>query len=312
MIVNGVNCLYCKGRLLCGLKKCKVLERYNNIKKVTSNLKGTSFSGSSPPSLFVSWTNYPNVSLAPLSSPVINSNAALLDNPEKWFGLDEGKIISFREQLISSRKSFDVSSASNPSRLLSEIQEMTMSIKPVEVGIELKKKPIPRLSFDSFSAPLGPIAPLKKFSLEENPHIERKVDYIVGDTDLKAIEGVKELYKENFPVHFLYKLLSGGLLGVKRKRKLTPTRWAITAIDSQLSIELIKKIKSFKELSSIQLFTSSFLDNHFFVLLIPGEWSFEQLEAWKPGSSWTLEEKEPNIIADHEFFKGRKEYMQTR
>ena len=307
----GQDCLKCKGRLWCQLPSCPIIDSYQNLLQISHNVGEKAFTGSSPPSVFVSWNNYPKLGVAPLSPTQINPNADLLDNPEKWFNLSAFELISLRQQLVSSFTNFDAFSANNPSRNLAEIQELSMAVKPVDVNIELKKKPTIEVKFDSFAPPMGPKGELKNFGIQSIPKIPEKIDYIVSDTEAKTIDGLKELYKANIPVHALYKLMSIGLLGVKKNRKLVPTRWSITATDSLLSNSFLEKIKYFSQLDEIQLFESTYLENHFFVLLIPGAWSFEQLEAWSPGSAWMQGEKDFRVISDFEFFKGRKNYAEN-
>ncbi|MBU0662803.1 MAG: Nre family DNA repair protein [Candidatus Diapherotrites archaeon] len=303
-------CLRCKGRLLCGERTCRILESYDRKRQTTSKLSGTGFSGSSPPSVFVSWHSYPKITLAPLSPPELmeSGRAAVLDNPEKWFGLPSDEIVSYREQLIRSSTPFYATDAANPTYKLAEMQELAMSAKPVDVEVELTKMPETKLSFSDSSPPMGPSAPLKTFSLSENPDVPTKVDYLVGDTDVKSTTAMLELYEHDLPVHYLYKILSAGLLGVKKNRKLVPTRWAITAADSNISNVLIDRIRSYPHICETRLFRSSYVDNHFYVLLVPGAWAFEQLEAWKPGSSWSQGAREIMVMADHEFYKGRTKY----
>ncbi len=307
MKVNGIECVHCKGRLLCGLSSCKVLERHNRKTKTLSGIKNNSFEGSSPPGLFVSWNNYPKVSVAPLSAPFLSSEIEFFDEPQAWFGFSSDKIIGMRETLIQAGKKTNAFSAVNPSRELSFIQESVMASAPLNVSVELNKILSDKLSFDFSSVPSGPKGELKSFSLNENPKIPKKIDYIASDTDLISTEGLNKLYFSNVSVNSLQKILSAGLLGLKKKRKLVPTRWSITAVDDLVSKKLIEKIKYFKETDFIQLFYSSYLDNGFFVLLLPGTWSFEQLEAWKPESVW-IQGKETRIVSDFESFKGRKNY----
>ena len=73
------------------------------------------------------------------------------------------------------------------------------------------------------------------FVKEENPKIKPKIDYLVGDTDVKSAQAMKELHKSKLPVSHIIKILSAGLLGIKKNRILVPTRWAITAVDSNIS-----------------------------------------------------------------------------
>lgn len=307
-LIDSKLCVKCKGKLLCGLDYCPVLERFSARSRAASHIKGTDFYGSSPPGVFVSWHNYPKITLSALSPTTVEPNAALFDAPEQWFGLSEQRIISFRESLVGSGKKYRVKEASNPSEKLATVQELVMSSQPVNVEVSLYKKPSLKLSFHESIAPVGPKAPLKKLRLAENPRIPAKVDYLNADTNAKALTAVMELYSSGFPVSFLYKLLSAGVLGVEKKRRLVPTRFAITAIDDTISKKLIEEIKDFKEINDIQLFYSKYLGNTFFILLIPHSWAFEQMECWLPHGVWTEKAQEYNIIQDHEFYSGRKKY----
>ncbi len=301
------DCLKCKGRLWCG-EKCFILEKYKSTGKTVSGIKNNTVSGPSPPSVFVSWTHYPKVSFSPMAPPFFPDKAGELDAPEKWFGLETEKILSFRESLVGGSKRMESVSAANPSRLLSKAQEMLLSSKPVEVELKLKSMPSPRLSFDSTLSPVGPGAPLKEFSLTSSPGVDKKIDYLVSDTDAKANEAMNELFSSDYSVTTISKLLSAGLLGKKKKRRLTPTRWSITAADSSLADALAEKLKDYGKIDSAKLFFSSYQGNAFYVLFFPFPWAFEQLEAWVPGSVWAQKGKGLQVISDFEFFGGRKAY----
>jgi len=276
--------------------------------KALSQFSGTELHGNSPPAVFVGRYGYPKVNLAPLSPPSILKDSSLLEAPERWFGLPQEKIIAMREQLVRSNIKVEINSARDPSYQIGEIQETAMASDPVEVEIDLKNRPSPKLSFSDSSAPMGPSAEMRKFSLTENPSIPDKIDYLVSDTDVLSTTALNELHKSGIPVSSLSKLLSAGLLGVKKRRKFVPTRWAITAADDTISKSIIESIKDFQQINEIKLFKSSYLGNNFFILLVPRAWGFEQLEAWAPGGVWTEGAKEANVISDHEFYPGRKNY----
>ena len=59
---------------------------------------------------------------------------------------------------------------------------------------------------------------------------------------------------------------------------------------------------------AIDLFNINYLDNDFWVLLVPSSWAFEQLECWLPGGTWAMNASKPQIVQDHEFYKGRTTY----
>ncbi len=301
-------CIKCKGKLLCGLTKCPILEKNSKQTKIVSAIKDNNFFGSSPPGIFVSWQNYPKVAVAPLSA-LPEEISEISDSPEKWYGIDQEKIISFRESLLRSYKTMPVSLASNPNYELLDFQELAMSEKNFEVQVNLEGKPKTETKFDSFSAPMGPSAKLDKISLIENPKIPKKLDYYNSDTDVKSNTALIDLFEDGFPVSTLAKVLSSGALGVKKNRKIVPSRWSITACYSNISKYFIEdKIKYYSLIDSFKLFRSSYLDNNFWVLLLPAPWSFEQLEAWLPGGIWTSQAKEIQIMGDYESNKGMKGY----
>jgi len=298
---------------MCGLNYCPVLEKHSARKRATSRIKGKEFYGSSPPGIFVSWHSYPKINVSALSPTTIEKNASVFDAPEKWFGLKEQKIINYRESMVGSGAKFSVKEASDPNTKLSTMQELVMSSKPVNVEVKLFKEPKPKLdlSFHHAAAPTGPRAPLKKITLTENPKIAKKVDYLNSDISVKSTTALIELYDSGIPISFLYKILSAGTLGVEKARCLVPTRFAITAVDDTISKKLIKEIKDYSEISDIQLFSSKYLDNSFFVLLLPRSWAFEQLECWLPQGVWTGDADSFYIVQDHEFYSGRKKYAEN-
>ena len=309
-MISPELCIKCKGKLLCGLSKCPILEKNSKQTKIVSTIKDNNFFGASPPGFFVSWQNYPNVAVAPLSA-LPDEISDISDSPEQWYGIDQEKIISFRESLLRSYKSMPVSSASNPSYELLDLQELAMAEKSFEVQVNLSSKPKTETKFDSFSAPMGPSAKLDKISLIENPRIPKKLDYYTSDTAVKSNTALIELFEDGFPVSTLAKVLSSGALGVKKNRKIVPTRWSLVACYSNISKYFIEdKIKGYSVIDSFKLFHSDYLDNNFWVLLLPAPWSFEQLEAWLPGGIWTAQAKEIQIMGDYESNKGIKGYPQ--
>ena len=307
-MISPELCIKCKGKLLCGLSKCPILEKQSSQSKIVSSMIGTNFVGASPPGFFVSWQNYPKVAVAPLSALPSEVNE-MSDLPEKWYGLSQEKIVSFRESLLRSYKTMPVSLASEPNYELLEFQEIAMASGLFELEVKLSEKPRGETSFDSFSAPLGPTARLDKISMIENPKIPKELDYYTSDTAVKSNAALIELFKKGFPVSTLAKVLSSGALGVKKNRKIVPTRWSITAVDSNLSKYFIEEhLPQNKIIDCFKLFHSKYLDNDFWVMLLPYPWSFEQIEVWLPGGIWNKEATEYNVLSDFELSFGLKGY----
>jgi len=123
------------------------------------------------------------------------------------------------------------------------------------------------------------------------------VDYLVNDTDIKSGPAILELHESKIPVSNIIKILSSGLLGLKKNRKLVPTRWSITATDDTISKSKLPQIKLMNEISEFQVFHAEYVGNHYEFLLLPDKYSFE-----------VIEKKGFGIWQDHETFFPRKKY----
>ncbi len=112
-----------------------------------------------------------------------------------------------------------------------------MASRPTDVEAVLGKRPVLTEVFNSRSPPNGPSAPLVSVRLAENPSVSLRVEKVVGDTDFRAAEAIPELFFGGVRQSQITKLLSVGLLGVKKHRRLVPTEWSITAVDDILGKE---------------------------------------------------------------------------
>lgn len=292
-------CVKCKGRGYCG-KSCRIL---NKLKAYMPKTK-LHFSGSSPPEIFVGRHNYPDV-YSGILSPQEYGDTSSFSMPEIWhkekFEIED--ILNLRAKMIYGR--FRINIKSRESRFKGMMEEIAMASKPVSSEFFLKRAPSSNFEASREVAIIGNPAPLVKARLEENPHIEKKVDYLVSDTNVKANTAMNELYNSRIEVSNIIKVLSAGLLGIKRK--LVPTRWAITATDDSLGKMLLDKIRYYPEISEIELFHSEYLGNHYEFLLLPDKFSFEVIEAKMTGSVWNPQGN-LYLAQDYEGFNGRKEY----
>ncbi len=269
------------------------------------NLKiGKHFSGSSPPEIFVGRYNYPLVN-AGILSPNFFENTEELSMPEIWHkkNFSIGEILTKRNELIYSRFKTEIKKTNRFTKLM---QEISMAYKPVSTEFFLKQIPKKKLEINKFSPIIANQAPLESARLQENPKIKAKVDYLVSDTENKAVDSIIELYKNNIPISNLNKILSAGLLGLKTQRKLVPTRWSITAVDDTISKNLLKKIRLYPEINDILVFNSEYNGNHYEIILLPEKFSFEVIEAEIKFFGGSFENI--NFWQDHEFFYDRKNY----
>ena len=304
MHLNSEICARCKGRRWCG-KPCIILSK---IKKFLPKTK-THFSGSSPPEVFVGREGYPFVNTGILT-PESHGENQELSLPEVWYekNLSIEQVLNYRSQLIYSRFKSRINDARAPKTFLNVMQEISIADKSVSAEVFLAKPVKTRALIDSHVPVIGNPAPLKKIRLEENPHVPKKVDYLVYDTDVKSTVSIKELYKSRIPLSNIIKMLSAGMLGLKKNRKLVPTRWSVTAADDSISKSLLTRIRYYPEIGEIMLFNGEYVGNHYEFLLLPDKFSFEVLEAKMSGSVWNQFSPKTLIMQDYEPFTGRKSY----
>jgi len=253
----NIECVRCKGRNFCGRPFCPLISKISSQKKVNLSAKKDYFGKA--PSVFVGRYGYPDVNVGFLNTEQYTEQ----DAPYNWKikDYDIQKIIDLRTSLVNSNfksniKSFD-------EKLVEMGKEIALSAKPVDVEINLEKKPEFDLTFNQDIMPHGPSVKLKKAQVTENPKIPTKVEKITSDTDLKASVGLNTLYKKGFDEHYLTKILSVGTLGIEEKRKLVPTRWAITAVDDTLGKEMISELKDFNVINTYQAYFGGYLGNYF-------------------------------------------------
>lgn len=295
-------CLSCKGgKLLCGQKNCPLLKKIDLKNPIQKILKKDMFGPAK--NIFVGWKNYPNVNVGPLNA-VDEDAKDILSDPNQWYGLGFDDIVYMRSRLV---RGMQVRPVKDRSSYLEKMQEISLSTKPVDVEVNYVSAPKYSLKFNDITQPIGSTGKVKKMSLTENSHIPRKVDYVVND-ELNANQQIHTLFENDYDVYYLSNVLSSGIFGRNERKKLVPTRWGITAVDDILAKNLIKDLKYCREINSITVFENEYLGNHFQILLIPGAWEFELFEAWSANTMWTEGASDVEVVADHEFNKGRKKY----
>lgn len=302
MVSPARLCLICKGsRRLCGWRVCPLYSRMRIIPKIKENLRKEFFGPSI--SVFVGHNFYPNVYVGPLA-PLTSENLETIDSPQEWFGKPYSRIIEMRSFVLRSKRKENVFSRS---KFIEQTQELALAKKATDVELVFKKEPIIDFEYSDITQPMGPSAPLERFRIAENPKIPRRIERIAND-DLKAEEAGFLLYRHGEDVYRISTILSSGVLGFEEKRKLVPTRWSITATDDIIFRRLVKDVRTFESINEYLVFSSEYLDNHFSFLLMPGNWEFENFEAWSPGTTWSFNLKKTEILEEYEPFRGRTTY----
>jgi len=305
---QGSLCLVCRGsRLLCGKPRCPALMKFYSFMKVKNLVNTEEVIGSSPPGVFVGRIGYPHVYAGPLVPP-IGGDTSILDAPEEWVGKTVEEIVDFRTKLIRSKFRVNVKKPDKAEKFLDKTLELALSRNSVDTEARFKKKPAGRILLDDEIQPMGPSALLKDLTvgnIKLDPHIDRAY----SDWDWKAEEALIDLYTRNVPVSRIQRAFSVGAFGVKKNRRIVPTRWSITAVDSIISNRLIEnQVKGTSPINEYRVHEFSYLGNRFVVLLLPSSWSYEWIEAWYPGTAWNPENPNISMGGDWEGYKGRTTY----
>jgi len=301
------RCVYCKGsRMLCGKERCSVISRFYSASKVRQCLDGTKLDGSSPPSVFIGRVGYPSVSIGPMIPPY-HGDTSMMDTPERWVGLPIDDIIDFRSSLVRGMHRVNVNDVENPHKLVVKTRDLALARNPPDIEAEFQRKPQGRLTVDDDVQPFGPSAPLYKFNLS-NFRFDNRLEKAFFDTDLKALDAVVSLYKSGTLVSQIQRAFSVGAFGVGRRRRFVPTRWSITAVDSNLGLEMLETTKTFPLINEYRVYETQSLDNRWAILMMPTSWRYELIEAWYPNTAWNPHSDRIAIMSDWEFFDGRKTY----
>ena len=181
--------------------KKKLEENWIRILKANSaKFSLGTIDGSSPPSIFVGRYGYPKVRIGPMIPP-LHGDTTILDRTELWPGKSLEEIKSYRMSLVLGTKDFNIHDTS--SRYLENMQELSMSEKPVETEATFEKKPTADVKMqkefrlDYEGPPFGPNAPLRSFKVSSHS-VDKRSESVYIDTDLRAVEAMMKLsYSES-------------------------------------------------------------------------------------------------------------------
>ncbi len=293
-------CRKCKGyKNLCKLESCPMDGTFGG--KLESFRIGTGDIASlTPPGVFIGTYGYPYVFAGPLA--VANPN---LEYPSgKEYGRSIEEIISLNRNVYRASQKTKVEDVG--SKYTVSVQESSMSVNFVDMELNVAGRLDPSTDHDRRNeSPMRSMVELNSMRITSNPKIPQKVDYFHGDTDLKAEEAVWGLYKRGFNVNYLEGVLSSGALGTARRRRLVPTKWAITAVDDIIYRNMKNELFDYPLVPGITVFRNSYLGNNFTVILLPYSLSFEMQEMWNMGNNPI---SSPSVSMDYEFMEGRKKY----
>ena len=175
MIVKS-NCIVCKGRYpkqYCGREQCPIVLKALATAKVKEFSVSDEIKADSP-AVFVGRYGYPKVNVGLLTPPERKEDTWLYDAPREWAGRQfrVGNVVDYRSSLINSRFKSEVKIGPGKSGKLVEVaQEITQASKPVDLEVNLSKKPKFQTNFDAHTAPTGPAGDLSKVNVVDRKSV---------------------------------------------------------------------------------------------------------------------------------------------
>ena len=216
----------------------------------------------------------------------LHGNTKILDTPEMWIGKTLGDIVSYRTSLIRGVvPGVDVRKASG--KYIESLQELSMSKKSANAEAVFEKLPVLDLEqgknyvAELENAPFGLVAPLKSFKTSSSVSAEHSIENAYHDRDLPATQAMVRLYQRGIEVSRIQRVLSIGMLGLQKNRRLVPTRWSVSAADDAISSDLVSRIELYPAINFFEVYKYSHIGNYYSIILIPDDvWNFEMHEAW--------------------------------
>ena len=302
-------CVRCRGRLLlCGKPVCPVTLEFKVLLDSYRELYRDNVAGNSPPSVFVGRFGYPKVNMGVMTPPEMG-DTSIYDYPENWINLDLEEILRLRSRLIYGSRRMEVSIASKDDRYYLDILDIALSKISPEVEMSFHRKPYKTLEIDEDIIPFGPRAPVKSLRLG-TLKLDYRVEKVSSDYDMKAVDSVIKLYEAGIEISRISKVFSLGGFGIKRNRRLVPTRWSITAVDDIIGRYLFNKVRDLPEIDGIYVYEYEALENKYVGILFPSRWVYEFMEAWYPGTFWNRLGSDVAVEGDYEIGRPRMEYAE--
>ena len=302
-------CGLCRGtKLLCGKSRCPIIIKYHSKEKIKPIINKIRVGGSSPPSIFIGRYGYPKITIGPMIPPIMG-DTSIIDTPELWLNKSIDDIVDFRSLLIRGKYNINAFDVENTNKIVEYTRELALSKNSVYTEAIFEKKPRGKTIFYDEVQPHGPSAPIKKFDIT-NTKYEQNIEKAFYDTDLKSRNAVLDLYTRGVKVSKIQRAFSVGAFGLKKLRKFVPTRWSITAVDSLIGKEMIKKTKNYPYINEYRIFKLNQFDNRWIILMLPNEWEYELIEAWYPNTTWNQYSRRISIFNSYEFYNGRNTYAE--
>ena len=192
--------------------------------------------------------------LSPLSG-----NAKVLDMPEMWIGKTLEDIMNYRLSLIRGLVP-DVDVRRTSRRYIESLQELSMSNSSANAEAVFEKRPVADFEqgrdrmTDLENAPFGLVAPLRSFKTSSSLSTDHIIENAYYDKDLSANQAIVDLYQHGIEVSRIQCVLSMGMMGSQKNRRLVPTRWSVSVTDDVISSDLISRIALYPMINFFEVY----------------------------------------------------------
>lgn len=222
-----------------------------------------------PPGITVETAKYPILMSGFLASTQPTEFISIYDHPTAWRGLDREAIIAMRRQLFRFLIPTDARSLV-PKETIESLQQIALSVSPLAIGVEVPTLPPRRLNAFPGQLPMGTDVLVKSFEIVSDAEIS-KVAQRITQRNIPTTEAIRQLFEYDYALEQVARLISVGLLGMHKHRKLVPLKNAFKiAIDSYIDNALLDLAE--KSLTAVaRIHQSRIHGDNFIVVSIPGE-----------------------------------------
>ncbi len=181
------------------------------------------------------------------------------------------------------------------------LQDLALSDTPVDVSITWNDLPRGGVRFSASEPPQGKQGTIGRLEAAGRPHVPKCVPELLGG-DQPAEQAIGEGYEKGLSPEYLSRLHALGMFGSPPWQ--IPSRWAMSTVYNVCSKKAIERCKGYATIGEPRLYTAEGMGDRIAVVLLPRPWEFELVEVWHPNTLWTIGERTPIIVNEHETHRG--------
>jgi hypothetical protein len=275
------TCVVCKGRLFCGMQHCPVLS------SVQATYRDLQPCGDETEALALDVTlgadTFPH---GPMGLSIGERSLDGVADRTQAFGIIGRWYYAF---------------GGTGKSVAHVLQELALSDRPTAVEVSWSEPPRGTIQFSASEPPRGREGTVSSIELLEDAHVPREVPPLLGG-EQSAEHAILDGYEKGLSPEYLARLHALGMFGSPPWQM--PTRWALSTVYNACSRRAIQQCKEYDIIGEPRLYASDGMGDRIAVLLLPRPWEFELVEVWQPDTLWTLGERCPVVVNEHETYRG--------